>query len=69
LWSIPVAELERITIVNFVENATVSSKTLGNRLSVLRSALDAAITDKMIRLNPLIGFKLKDHIKIAKKKR
>ena len=67
LWSIPVAELERITIVNFVENATVSSKTLGNRLSVLRSALDAAITDKVIRLNPLIGFKLKDHIKIAKK--
>ena len=67
LWSIPVAELERITIVNFVENATVSSKTLGNRLSVLRSALDAAITDKVIRQNPLIGFKLKDHIKIAKK--
>lgn len=67
LWSIPVAELERITIVNFVENATVSSKTLGNRLSVLRSALNAAITDKVIRLNPLIGFKLKDHIKIAKK--
>lgn len=67
LWSIPVAELERITIVNFVESATVSSKTLGNRLSVLRSALDAAITDKVIRQNPLIGFKLKDHIKIAKK--
>ena len=67
LWSIPVAELERRTIVNFVENATVSSKTLGNRLSVLRSALNAAITDKVIRLNPLIGFKLKEHIKIAKK--
>ena len=67
LWSIPVAELERITIVIFVENATVSSKTLGNRLSVLRSALNAAITDKVIRLNPLIGFKLKEHIKIAKK--
>ncbi len=67
MWNIPVADLERITIVNFVENATVSSKTLGNRLSVLRSALDAAITDKVIRQNPLIGFKLKDHIKIAKK--
>ncbi|MCG7644333.1 site-specific integrase [Alteromonas sp. Cnat3-28] len=67
LWNIPVAELERINIVNYVSNATVSSKTLGNRLSVLRSALDEAITDKVIKLNPLVGFKLKDHIDIETK--
>jgi integrase len=67
LWKIPVAELERLTIVSYIENAHVSPKTLGNRLSVLRSALNAAITDKVIKLNPLNGFRLKDHIKVATK--
>jgi integrase len=67
LWNVPVTELERLTIVNFIESATVSPKTLANRLSVLRSALGAAITDKVIKFNPLYGFRLKDYIKLTKK--
>lgn len=67
LWDIPVADLERLTVVNFVKQASVSAKTLRNRLSVLRSALDAAITDKVIRLNPLAGFKINKHMKVQSK--
>lgn len=67
LWEFPVAELDRLTIVNFVEKSNVSSKTLRNRLSLLRSALNAAITDKVIRLNPLAGFKVNEHIRVKSK--
>lgn len=67
LWNIPVAELERLHIVNFVEQASVSAKTLGNRLSLMRSALNAAITDNVIKLNPLAGFRLKEHMRVSSK--
>lgn len=67
LWGTPVAELEQLTFVNLVENATVSAKTLSNRLSVLRSALDLAVIDKLIRVNPLSGFKIASHVEVENK--
>lgn len=67
IWDIPVNDFERLNVVQFVEQVKISSKTLNNRLSLLRAALNAAVTDKVIRLNPLDGFKLREHIKIIKK--
>ena len=62
LWDIPVAELDQLTIVNFVEQSSVSKKTLRNRLSLLKCALDSAVIDKVIRINPLLGFQVGLHV-------
>ena len=67
LWDMPVSELEPLTFVNLVENATVSAKTLSNRLSVLRSALDQALIEKVIKTNPLAGFKIASHMTVENK--
>ncbi|KPW04799.1 tyrosine-type recombinase/integrase [Pseudoalteromonas sp. P1-8] len=66
LWLVKVTELDQLMLVNFVKASStkVKAKTISNRLSVLRSALDDAIIDKLIVQNPAAGFKVGKHIKV-----
>lgn len=66
LWKVKVTELDQLMLVNFVKasSARVKAKTISNRLSVLRSALDNAIIDKLIAQNPAAGLKVSKHIKV-----
>lgn len=62
LWNIPVAELESLQIINFIESSNLSRKTIANRLSLLRSALNRAVVDNLIKVNPASGFRAEEYI-------
>ena len=53
------SELRRRHVKEWVAARNRSPKTLGNILSPLRIALDDAVEDELIDLNPLAGFKIK----------
>ena len=57
--SILFSELRRRHVKEWAAGRNVSPKTLGNILSPLRIALDDAVEDELIDLNPLAGFKIK----------
>lgn len=50
---ITVAQLTPAMIKNWVKQQKTTSKTIRNKLSVLRSALDEAVTDGVISINPV----------------
>ncbi len=52
---VQVKEVTPSMIKSFIQNSTVSLKTMRNNLSLLRSALDECITDGLISVNPCIG--------------
>ncbi len=51
--AVAVSELTPAMLKNWVKLQNTTSKTIRNRLSVLRSALDEAITDGVIAVNPV----------------
>ncbi len=53
------SELRRRHVKEWAAGRSGSPKTLGNILSPLRIALDDAVEDELIDLNPLAGFKIK----------
>ncbi|WP_433693998.1 Arm DNA-binding domain-containing protein [Herbaspirillum seropedicae] len=56
---IPLADLKRSDIKEWCEKQKTSTKAIKNRLSVLRSALAAAVQDDFIEVNPLYGWQWK----------
>lgn len=57
LGTIPLHELSRPHIRDWISQATVSNKTISNRLSPLRTALDDAVMDGLIEVNPIYNWK------------
>ncbi|WGL96881.1 site-specific integrase [Arsenophonus nasoniae] len=53
LYKIPVTELTPAILKNWIQSQTTSLKTIRNQLSFLRSAIDEAITDGLIKMNPV----------------
>lgn len=53
LHEISVTELTPAILKNWIQNQTTSLKTIRNQLSFLRSAIDEAITDGLIKINPV----------------
>jgi len=59
LGSIPVAALKRKQVKDMIARKQVSAKTAGNIVSPLRAALDEAVEDELIEVNPLASWKIK----------
>lgn len=53
LHKIPVATLTPAMLKSWIQKQSTSLKTIRNRLSFLRSAIDEAVTDGLISLNPV----------------
>ncbi|MDE1492656.1 DUF3596 domain-containing protein [Xenorhabdus bovienii] len=53
LHKIPVSELTPAILKNWIQKQTISLKTIRNQLSFLRSAIDEAVTDGLININPV----------------
>ena len=52
IHNVAITELTPAIIKQWVKNQNVAIKTIRNRLSVLRSSLDEAVTDGLIKINP-----------------
>lgn len=59
-------EIRRRHVKDFAFKRNISPKTLGNIISPLRVALDEAVEDELIDLNPLAGWKIKRRDKRAR---
>ena len=57
--TLALSDLKRKDVRDWLDTMTVSNKTLSNRQSVLRAALDDAVQDELIALNPLFGWTYK----------
>jgi len=53
------SDLKRKDVRDWLDTMTCSNKTLSNRQSVLRAALDDAVNDELIDTNPLFGWTYK----------
>lgn len=53
LYSFPASELTPAAMKTWIQNRTTSLKTIRNQLSFLRSALDEAVTDGVLQINPV----------------
>lgn len=49
----PVSELTPATLKTWIQNQKMTLKTIRNQLSFLRSALDEAVTDGILQINPV----------------
>jgi integrase len=56
LGAIPLADLRRHQVKAMCEGMDVTNKRIANVLSVLRTALDDAVTDELIDTNPIAGW-------------
>ena len=63
----PIAELKYIDIKKWFKKQKNTQKTLNNKLSLLNQALDEAVDDELIAVNPLYGKKLKGQKTISRK--
>lgn len=68
LGRIMLSELTRAQIVEICRKWSVADKTVRNRLSVLRSALDDAVQDGLITISPMYGWKYRSTNPQKKKK-
>ena len=68
LGRIMLSELTRAQIVEICRKWSVADKTVRNRLSVLRSALDDAVQDGLINISPMYGWKYRSTNPQKKKK-
>ena len=62
----PISELKWLDIKKWIKKQPNTTKTLSNKISLLNQALDEAVDDEIITVNPLYGKKFKG--KIASKK-
>ncbi|OTA14186.1 integrase/recombinase XerC [Xenorhabdus vietnamensis] len=53
LHKMPVVELTPAILKNWIQKQTTALKTIRNQLSFLRSAIDEAVTDSLININPV----------------
>ncbi len=53
LHSLPASELTPAAMKTWIQSRTTTLKTIRNQLSFLRSALDEAVTDGVLQLNPV----------------
>ena len=53
LHNIPASEFTPALIKNWIQDQTTTLKTIRNQLSFLRSALDEAVTDGLLAINPV----------------
>lgn len=56
---IHLSELKRSDIKDWIKDKTSTPKTLGNIISPLRTALNEAVEDELIQVNPLAGWEIK----------
>ena len=55
----PIAELKWLDIKKWIKKQSNTTKTLSNKLTLLNQALDEAVDDELIAVNPLYGKKFK----------
>jgi len=55
----PISELKYIHIKKWFKKQNITSKTLNNKLTLLNQALNEAVEDELISVNPLYGKKIK----------
>ncbi len=67
LHDIPVTELTPATIKTYIQNSTVKIKTMNNTLSLLRPAVNEALIDGLITVNPLAGISASQYMEVAGK--
>ncbi len=60
IGQIALNRLSRTDVRDWISQANVSNKTISNRLSPLRAALDDAVMDELIDINPIAGWKWKN---------
>ncbi|PHM22142.1 site-specific integrase [Xenorhabdus ehlersii] len=53
LHKMPIVELTPAILKNWIQKQTTALKTIRNQLSFLRSAIDEAVTDGLININPV----------------
>ena len=58
----PVAELKWLYIKKWIKKQKNTTKTLSNKLTLLNQALDEAVDDELIAVNPLYGKKFKGKV-------
>ncbi len=58
----PVTELTQAHLKSYFKNEVVNIKTCRKRLGIIKRALDEAIVDGAITLNPCFGFKLEKYV-------
>jgi len=56
---LPLNDLKRKTVKEWLNTKDISAKTKGNLISPLRCCLDEALENELIDTNPLSGFKIK----------
>jgi integrase len=54
LHSFPASELTPAAMKAWIQSRTTTLKTIRNQLSFLRSALDEAVTDGVLQINPFL---------------
>lgn len=62
-----VGEIRRKHAKDWMQKNTATTKTLGNLISPLRVALDDAVEDELIDINPLAGWKIRRKNTMAKR--
>ncbi|WP_394172867.1 tyrosine-type recombinase/integrase [Thalassotalea litorea] len=67
LLEITVSELSANDVLTYVKTAKVSQKTIRNRVSVLRSSLDQAVIEGLIKINPVSAIKISLYTEKQKK--
>lgn len=63
----PIAELKYIDIKKWFKKQKITQKTLNNKIALLNQALDEAVDDELIPVNPLYGKKLKGQNTVSRK--
>ena len=63
----PIAELKYIDIKKWFKKQKITQKTLNNKIALLNQALDEAVDDELISVNPLYGKKLRGQNTVSKK--
>ena len=62
----PIAELKYIDIKKWFKKQKITTKTLNNKLTLLNQALDEAVDDELISVNPLYGKRIKGQNPVTK---
>ncbi len=63
----PISELKYIHIKEWFKKQNITSKTLNNKLTLLNQALNEAVDDELIPVNPLFGKNIKGKLGVSKK--
>ena len=63
----PISELKYIHIKQWFKKQKITTKTLNNKLTLLNQALNEAVDDELIPVNPLFGKTVKGKLGVSKK--